>query len=183
MKSVCVFLGSQAGLRPAYAQAVDALTDALAERQLSLVYGGASVGLMGTLASAALQRGVPVTGVIPRTLVEREVAHEGLDRLEVVDSMLERKQRMLELSDAFVALPGGIGTLDELFEVLTWSHLGLHRKPCGLLDVAGYWSGLEDFLDHAVREGFLHAPTRDGLLRSSEPGALLDQLSRARARP
>jgi len=175
-RSVCVFCGSSPGARPAYLAAARALGEALARRGLTLVYGGASVGLMGSLADAALAARGEVIGIIPGALEAREIAHPGLSRLEVVGSMHERKARMAELADAFVALPGGMGTLDELAEILTWAQLGLHRKACGLVDVDGYWKPLVSFLDHAVREGFLRSEHR-GLLRvAGEPEAVLDLL-------
>ena len=155
VKNICVFCGSANGRRPAYARAARTFGAALAGKGLGLVYGGGSIGLMGVVADAALEGGAPVVGVIPRALARREIAHHGLTRLEVVPSMHARKARMARLSDAFVALPGGIGTLEELFEVLTWGYLGIHAKPTGLLDVGGYWRPLIRLLDHAVEEGFL----------------------------
>ncbi len=154
---VCVFCGSAPGVRAEYEAATRALGTALGERGIGVVYGGASVGLMGTVADAALAAGGEVVGVIPQALVDREIAHPGLSALHVVGSMHERKARMAELSDVFVALPGGIGTLEELFEVWTWRHLGLHAKPIVLLDTAGFWTGLEAFLAHAEAEGFVKA--------------------------
>ncbi len=177
MRSVCVFCGSSSGTRPAYAEAAVALADALGRRGLGLVYGGGSVGLMGLLADAALARGVSVTGVIPRHLNELEIGHKSLTRLCVVDSMHERKALMAELSDGFVALPGGVGTLEELFEVYTWGQLGLHPKPVALLDVGGYYASLVGFLDHSVREGFLHAEHRDFLLTGNAPDAVLEAMA------
>jgi uncharacterized protein (TIGR00730 family) len=181
LRRICVFTGSSPGAQPAYAEAAKALGRTLAERGLELVYGGAQVGLMGTLADAALAAGGRVVGVLPEALVSKEVAHTGLSKLHVVSSMHERKALMAELSDAFVALPGGLGTLEELAEVLTWAQLGLHAKPCGLLDVAGYYSGLLCFLDHAVAERFVHPEHRSLLIAGAEPGALLDQLVSWRA--
>jgi hypothetical protein len=175
--SVCVFTGSSPGARPAYAEAARALGAELAGRGLRLVYGGASVGLMGAVADAALAAGGEVVGVIPQHLVDREVAHTGLTDLRVTGSMHERKALMAELSSAFVALPGGFGTLEELFEVLTWSQLGLHAKPCGLLDVAGYWAPLRAFADHSVAEGFVRPAHRELLLAGTDPAALLDDLA------
>jgi uncharacterized protein (TIGR00730 family) len=146
------------------------------------VYGGAAAGLMGVLADAALEAGGDVVGVMPHALVDREVAHRGLTELHVVGSMHERKALMAELSDVFVAAPGGLGTLEELFEVLTWSQLGLHDKPCGLLDVRGYYDGIAGFLDHAVSEGFLRPDSREMLIVDRQAGALLDRLSARRER-
>ncbi|HYZ02405.1 MAG TPA: TIGR00730 family Rossman fold protein [Candidatus Binatia bacterium] len=176
MNRVCVFCGSSQGARPAYGATARGLVAALAERDLGLVYGGANVGLMGELANAARACGVHVTGVMPSSLVEREIAHGALDDVRIVGSMHERKELMAALSDGFVALPGGIGTLEELFEVLTWAQLGLHRKPCGLLDVEGFFAPLEAFLDHTVTEGFLALEHRRLLLVDTDPGALLDRM-------
>lgn len=175
MKSVCVYCGSSEGRRPEYAGAARALGRAIAERGLGLVYGGSSVGLMRLVADAALAAGGSVTGVIPEALVRKEIAHRGLTRLHVTASMHERKMLMAELSDGFVALPGGIGTLEELFEAWTWAQLGLHEKPCGLLNAAGYWDGLAAFLDHAVAERFVKEESRAMLLVSDDPGDLLDR--------
>lgn len=177
MNRVCVFCGSSPGARPAYAATAHGLVAALAERGLGLVYGGANVGLMGELANAARSCGVHVTGVMPSSLVEREIAHGALDDLRIVGSMHERKELMAALSDGFVALPGGMGTLEELFEVLTWGQLGLHRKPCGLLDAAAFFAPLEAFLDHTVSEGFLTPEHRRMLLVDTDPGRLLDHLA------
>jgi uncharacterized protein (TIGR00730 family) len=174
---VLVFCGSSPGSRPAYAETAAALGGMLAKRELELVYGGASVGLMGAVADAALAGGGRVTGVIPNRLVEAEVAHAGLTDLRVVETMHERKALMAELSDAVIAMPGGTGTLDELFELFTWSQLGLHRMPLGLLNVAGYWDPLLGFLEHAVAERFLRSEHLATLLVSQEPGALLDELA------
>ncbi len=176
MRTLAVFCGSAAGIRPTYAAAAVALADALARRGVGLVYGGGSVGLMGILADAALARGVPVTGVIPRHLEEREVGHKGLTRLDVVETMHDRKARMAALSDAFLALPGGIGTMEELFEVYTWGQLGLHARPVGLLDVDGYYAPLVTFLDHTVAEGFLRPEHRAFLLAGSAIDPLLDAM-------
>ena len=180
MKNICVFCGSASGRRPAYARAARAFGSALAERGLGLVYGGGSIGLMGVVADAAMEGGAPVVGVIPRALFRREIAHHGLTRLEVVPSMHARKARMARLSDAFVALPGGIGTLEELFEVLTWGYLGIHAKPTGLLDVGGYWRPLIRLLDHAVDEGFLRPAHRKLVVVDRSPARLLERLARHR---
>lgn len=177
MQRVCVFCGSSSGAQPAYLAAASALGSSLARRGLGLVYGGASVGLMGAVADAAMASGGQVFGVIPAALEAKEIAHPGLTRLEVVGSMHDRKARMSELADAFVALPGGMGTLEELTEMLTWAQLGLHRKPCGLLDVAGYWRPLVAFFDHAVQERFLRPQHRALLLVQEQPEALLDALA------
>ncbi len=169
-----MFCGSSAGARPVYAEAAREAGRAIAARGLGLVYGGGSVGLMGILADAALAAGGEVIGVIPRALQLRELAHAGLTRLDVVRSMHERKARMAELSDGFVALPGGMGTLEELAEIVTWAQLGLHAKPCGLLDVAGYWRPLAGFLDAAVAEGFVRPAHRGIVVMREEIGPLLD---------
>ena len=181
MRRVCVFCGSATGARPSYVAAARALGVELARRGLGLVYGGAGIGLMGAVANAALAAGGEVVGVIPAALEARELAHAGLTRLEVVGSMHERKARMAELADGFVALPGGMGTLEELAEILTWAQLGIHRKPCGVLDVEGYWLPFVAFLDHAVQERFLRPEHRGLLTVAAEPSALLDALSRCAA--
>ena len=180
MNAVCVYCGSSFGAKPAYAEATKQLAIALAERNLRVVYGGASAGLMGLLADTVLEHGGEVEGVIPRVLVDREVAHSGLTELHVVESMHERKAKMAELSDGFVALPGGIGTLEELIEVYTWSYLGIHDKPLGLVNTDGYYDGLTAFLDHSVSEGFLRPQTRASLLVAPAPAALVDELVRTR---
>jgi uncharacterized protein (TIGR00730 family) len=176
IKRVLVFCGSSPGARPEYAEAADALGRLLAGRGLGLVYGGASVGLMGAVADGALAAGGEVIGVIPRGLVEREIGHPGLTELREVSTMHERKALMADLSDAVIALPGGTGTLDELFELFTWSQLGLHRMPIGLLDVVGYWQPLLAMLDHMVAERLLRAEHRATLLVSTDAASLLDQL-------
>lgn len=176
MRSVCVFCGSSPGARPAYTEATEELARLLAAEGIGVVYGGGGVGLMGKLADAVLAHGGEITGVIPRALVDREIEHRHVEDMRVVDSMHERKALMAELAHAFVALPGGIGTLEELVEVFTWSQLGLHRKPCGLLDVEGYYQRLADFLDHAVQERFLLEQHRATLMVESDPGALLERL-------
>lgn len=173
MKRLCVFCGANSGHDPRYLDAAAALGRSIAQAGLGLVYGGASIGLMGAVADAALAEGGEVIGVIPQTLVAREVAHHGLSDLRVVTSMHERKALMADLSDGFIALPGGVGTLEELFEVWTWSHLGLHRKPCGLLDVAGFYSGLGRFIDHVQQEGFLRDGVRDMLLMAGNPTQMI----------
>jgi uncharacterized protein (TIGR00730 family) len=170
---VAVFLGSSAGRRPEYAAAAADLGRSLAEAGAGLVYGGASVGLMGVLADAALAAGGEVIGVIPERVFATELAHQGLTRLEVVGSMHERKARMAELADGFAALPGGLGTLDELFEILTWRQIGLHAKPVALLDVDGCWDGLAGLLDALVAEGFVTQASRADLVRARSPQELL----------
>ena len=177
MRRVCVFVGSRPGARPEYLEAARALGRAIAERGLGLVYGGTSVGLMRALADAALAAGGEVTGVIPTALVDREVAHPFLTELFVVDTMHTRKERMLELSDGFVALPGGFGTLDELFEMLTWAQLGIHCKPVGLLDVCGYWKPLVAMVGHMVKERFIPADQVQLMLVERDPGALLERMA------
>jgi hypothetical protein len=177
VKRVLVFCGSSPGSRPEYAQCAETLGRLVASRGLEIVYGGAHVGLMGVLADSALGAGGKVIGVIPNRLVEAEIAHAGLTKLHVVDTMHERKALMAELSDAVIALPGGTGTLDELFEMFTWSQLGLHRMPIGLLDVAEYWQPLLRFLEHAVNERFLRAEHFETMLVERDPGFLLDQLA------
>jgi uncharacterized protein (TIGR00730 family) len=177
MRRVCVYCGSSPGRDPAYREAAVALVRTLAERGLGVVYGGAHVGLMGVVADEALAAGAEVIGVIPQALVDREIAHTGLDDLRVVGSMHERKAQMAELADAFVALPGGLGTLEELFEVATWAQLGLHVKPCGLLNVLGYYDGLAGMLDHAVAERFLRPENRAIITVEADPGAMIDALA------
>ena len=177
MRAVCVFCGSNAGARPAYADAAAEVGRALVARGLSLVYGGAAVGLMGTLADAALAAGGKVIGVIPKALVEREIAHAGLTELHAVKSMHERKAMMADRSDAFLALPGGAGTLEEMFEAWTWAQLGHHQKPVGLLNVEGFFDTLVAFLDHQRSERFIRAEHRDMLIVESDPNRLLDRFT------
>ena len=173
MKKVCVYCGSSLGKRPEYAYAARRLAKALTLQGIGLVYGGASVGIMGEIADAVLAGGGEVIGVIPQVLVDKEVAHGGLTELKVVGSMHERKAIMMEISDGFIALPGGLGTQEELFEVLTWSQLGFHKKPCGLLNVGGYYDKLCSFLDHAVEEQFVKTHHREMLLVEDSPEKLL----------
>ena len=180
LESVCVYCGSNAGATAVYGAAARSLARSLARAGLGLVYGGGSIGLMGVLAEAALAEGVAVTGVAPRRLLEREVVHGRLTRLHVVESMHERKAKMAELADAFIALPGGYGTLDEMFEALTWTQLGYHRKPCGLLNVAGFFDRLADYLDHALAEGFLTREHRDMLVVADDPDLMIETLSSVR---
>ncbi|MCF7203802.1 TIGR00730 family Rossman fold protein [Pseudomonas oligotrophica] len=176
LKSICVFCGASTGANPLYREAAAAMGRSLAERGMTLVYGGGAVGLMGVVADAALAAGGQVIGIIPQSLKDAEIGHPGLTRLEVVDGMHARKARMAELADAFVALPGGLGTLEELFEVWTWGQLGYHAKPLGLLDVGGFYAGLGQFLDHLVEEGFVRAQYREMLQREATPEALLERL-------
>ena len=178
MKRVCVFAGSSLGIRPEYQLSARQLGSALAARQLGLVYGGARVGLMGALADAVLAARGEVIGVIPDRLLAKEIAHTDLTTLHVVSSMHERKALMADLSDAFVAMPGGFGTWEEFFEVLTWSQLGLHRKPCGLLNVGGYFDPLLTFMTHAVSEGFVRPEHQAMVVVSRSPDELLDMVAR-----
>jgi uncharacterized protein (TIGR00730 family) len=173
MNSICVFCGSSPGNDPAYAEAAQRLGRTLAERGTKLVYGGGHVGLMGVVADAALAAGGEVIGVMPRSLVDREIGHNGLTKLHVVGSMHERKALMSELSDGFVALPGGNGTLEEFFEVLTWAQLGEHGKPCGLLNVAGYYDPLLKVFDRMVEKNFLGKAHRELVLVEDDPSDLL----------
>ncbi|MBX7223147.1 MAG: TIGR00730 family Rossman fold protein [Blastocatellia bacterium] len=175
IKSLCVYCGSNPGRQPVYATAARALAQALVRRNIRLVYGGASVGIMGVVADAVLQLGGEAVGVIPEALLRKEVAHHHLTELHVTKSMHERKMRMAELSDGFIALPGGIGTLEEIFEVWTWAQLGFHHKPCGLLNVAGYYDALAAFLDHTMTEQFVKPPHRSMLLVESDPEALVEK--------
>ena len=176
MRAVCVYCGSNAGVREDYGVLARALGTEIARREMALVYGGARVGLMGQVADAALAAGGRVVGIIPQSLVDKEIAHAGLTESHIVGSMHERKRMMADLSDGFVALPGGIGTLEEIFEMWTWAQLGYHAKPCALLDTAGYWTGLAAFLDHQVQEGFVRAPHREMLLIDDDPARLLDRM-------
>jgi len=173
MSRLCVFCGSSPGHDPAHGASAAQLGRVLAERGIGLVYGGGRVGLMGILADAALAAGGEVIGVIPQALLDREIGHRGLTQLRVVDSMHARKALMGELAEGFIALPGGIGTLEELFEVWSWAQLGLHRKPCGLLDVNGFFAPLVDFLDRQVEAGFVHPAHRAILSVGSTPQELL----------
>jgi uncharacterized protein (TIGR00730 family) len=174
--NICVFTGSRRGASPEYAEAARRLGKALVERRYGLVYGGGNVGLMTVIADTVLEMQGHVIGVIPDSLVTREVAHPGLTELRVVKSMHERKAVMAQLSDGFIAMPGGIGTLEELFEVLSWAQLGLHDKPCGLLNAGGYYRPLSDFLDHAVLQDFLKPKHRALLMVEDQPERLLDRM-------
>jgi uncharacterized protein (TIGR00730 family) len=177
LRSICVFCGSSPGHDPRYVTAAADVGERLAERGIQLVYGGGRRGLMGAVADAALAAGGRVVGVIPRGLVDRELAHPGLSELLIVDTLHERKARMAELADGFIALPGGLGTLEELAEVLSWAQLGLHAKPIGLLDVGGYFDPLLAYLDHAVAEGFVADRHRSLLLHDPDLDRLLDQFA------
>jgi len=177
VRRVCVFCGSSPGFDPAYVQAARAMGTTLGRRGLSLVYGGASVGLMGAMADAALAAGAHVTGVIPSSMVTREIAHPSLHDLRVVATMHERKALMADLADAFVALPGGIGTLDETFEILTWAQLGLHGKPLGFLNVSGFYDPLLAFLEHGIAQRFIRAEHRGLFVVVDSVEDLLDRLA------
>jgi uncharacterized protein (TIGR00730 family) len=183
LRSVCVFCGSNPGRRPEYRAGAAALGRHLAGRGIRVVYGGAHVGTMGALADAVLAAGGEITGVIPAQLVDAEVAHRGLADLRVVGSMHERKAVMASLADGFIALPGGVGTLDEFAEVVTWSQLGLHAKPTGLLNLLGYYDGLLSFLDHAVAERFVRPAHREMVLADADPAGLLAAMARWRPEP
>ena len=177
MKTLCVFCGSSAGSRPVYADAARRMGEALVARDITLVFGGGRVGLMGEIARTVLAGGGRVVGVIPRALLRKEIAYEDLTELHVVDSMHERKALMAERSDGFVAMPGGFGTFEEFCEVLTWSQLGFHHKPVALLNVAGYFDGLLALFDHAVTEGFVRSQHRSLVVAESDPMKLLDRLA------
>jgi uncharacterized protein (TIGR00730 family) len=176
MNRICVFCGSSTGIRPIYAEAAREVGREFLRRNIGLVYGGGCVGLMGTIADAVVQGGGEVIGIIPEALVERELAHRDVTQLIVVRSMHERKAKMAELSDAFIALPGGYGTFEEFCEIITWAQLGLHRKPCGILNVGGYYEPLLALFDHAVAEGFLRPVNRQLVIQETDPAHLLDRL-------
>jgi hypothetical protein len=178
---LCVFCGSQSGRDPAYLAVARSVGRLLAQRKITLVFGGGHVGMMGALADAALAAGGEAIGVIPEGLKRRELAYDGLTRLIVTSSMHERKQRMAELADGFIALPGGFGTLEEFCEILTWAQLGLHAKPCGLLNVNGYYAALLRLFDHALKEGFLSPRHRHLVLTEHDPERLLAAMQRYRA--
>jgi uncharacterized protein (TIGR00730 family) len=180
VRSICVFCGSNSGHDPAYESAARSLGETLAEAGITLVYGGGRVGLMGVVANAVIDAGGEAIGVIPKSLVEREIAHNNLSGLHVVGSMHERKAMMSDLSEGFIALPGGTGTLEEFFEVLTWAQLGEHGKPCGLLNVAGYYDPLLTVFDHMVDRGFLSETNRSLVLVETEPAALLGRFEEYR---
>ena len=175
MKRLCVYCGSSSGRLPDYAQVARQLARAMVNRNIDLVYGGASVGIMGEIANAVLEEGGDVIGIIPRGLFRKEVAHTGITELREVDSMHDRKSLMADLSDGFIALPGGLGTIEEIFEIITWSQLGMHRKPCGLLNVCHYYDKLIGFLDHAVSEQFIKEAHHSTILVDECPEALLEK--------
>lgn len=175
LNNICVYLGSNTGRTPVYVEQAQALGRELARRDIGLVYGGSNVGLMGALADAALQAGGRVIGILPERLKSKEMAHPGLTELHIVATMHERKHMMAELADGFIALPGGAGTFEEIFETWTWAQLGFHAKPCGLLNIAGYYDKLADFLDHAAQERFMREEHRTMLMVESSPAALLDR--------
>jgi uncharacterized protein (TIGR00730 family) len=176
MNRICVFCGTNPGSRPDYGAAARELGRILAEQGIELVYGGASVGIMGELADSMHEHGGQVTGIIPQQLMEKEAAHTGIANLIVVASMHQRKSQMADMSDGFIALPGGIGTLEGFFEILTWSQLGIHAKPSGILNVAGYFDGLARFLDHAVKEGFLTEEHRSAIIMETDARRLLERM-------
>jgi uncharacterized protein (TIGR00730 family) len=180
MKAVCVYCGSANGAKPHYAEAVQAFGRALVQANLALVYGGGKVGLMGMIADSVMAAGGRAIGVIPELLVDKEIGHHGLTELHVVPDMHQRKKMMADLSDAFVALPGGAGTLEELFEVYTWAQLGYHRKPVGVFNIAGFYDPLIAMLEHTVREGFMQRTYFDTLQVDSDPAALIGKLQRYR---
>lgn len=177
MKAICVYCGSNTGTGEGYVAAAKTLGTLLAERDIELVYGGASKGLMGVLADSVLAAGGKVRGVIPKALLAKEIAHPNLDELHVVNSMHERKFMMAELSEGFIALPGGFGTLEEIVEMLTWAQLGIHRKPCGLLNAGGYFDGLLAFFEHAESQGFVRPAHRQMLLIEPEAARLIDRFA------
>lgn len=178
MRRICVFCGSSLGFRPVYRAAAEQVGRYLGERGIGVVYGGGKIGLMGALADAALGSGGEVVGVIPGHLMAREIGHKGLTKMHVVGSMHERKAMMADLSEGFIALPGGFGTFEEFCEVLTWSQLGLHKKPCGLLNVEGYYSPMLEMFDHAVMEGFVREENRGIVLAHSDIGSLVAMMER-----
>jgi len=177
MKRVCVYCGSSTGNQPVYREAAEAMGSILAARGIGLVYGGGNVGLMGLVADAVLAGGGEVIGVIPQSLADREIAHAGVTDLRIVDSMHTRKWMMADLSDAFIAMPGGFGTFEEFFEAVTWTQLGVHRKPCGLLNAGGFYSPLAIFIDQAVTEGFIKPVHRATVIVDDDPARLLDGLA------
>jgi uncharacterized protein (TIGR00730 family) len=176
LQNLCVYCGSNSGTRPEYAAETRRFAQALVDQDIGLIYGGASIGLMGVVADTVLAAGGTATGVIPRALLRKEVVHHGLSELVITESMHARKAKMAALADAFVALPGGIGTFEELFEIWTWAQLGFHRKPCALFNTLGYFDPLVQFLDHAVEEGFLQSMHRSMLMVSDSPENLLEAL-------
>ena len=180
MKRICVFCGSSLGTRNEYAEAAVHLGGVLAKRNIGLVYGGGNVGLMGVIADAVLEAGGEVIGVIPHSLAQREIEHQGLTQLHVVDSMHTRKAMMADLADAFIAMPGGVGTFEEFFEAVTWTQLGLHRKACGLLNVAGFYTPLAAFIDQAVSEGFIKPLHRASIVVDDDAERLLDTMAQVK---
>ncbi len=181
MNRLCVYCGSNTGSRPEYAQGAKHLAKVLVDKNIGLVYGGASIGVMGVIADTVLEQGGEVIGVIPEVIVDKEVAHAGLSDLRIVGSMHERKTLMAELSDGFVALPGGLGTIEELFEIVTWAQLGIHRKPCGLLNICQYYDKLAEFINHAVSQRFVKEVTRSMLIVEDNPEKLIDRFESYRA--
>jgi uncharacterized protein (TIGR00730 family) len=176
MKSITVFCGSNSGFRTEYAEAAKNLARCFVEQNIRLVYGGGNVGLMGIIADEVMRRGGAVVGIIPESLDQKEVGHRGITELRVVESMHERKAQMAELADGFIAMPGGIGTFEEFFEILTWAQLGFHDKPCAILNIAGYYDGLLALCDNAVSEGFLRPAHRQLILADSDPEILLEKM-------
>ena len=177
MKRICVYCGSSVGSQPVYREAALAMGAVLASRKIGLVYGGGNVGLMGVIADAVLAGGGEVIGVIPQSLADREIAHSGVTDLRIVDSMHTRKALMADLSDAFIAMPGGFGTFEEIFEAVTWTQLGVHRKPCGLLNVGGFYTPLALFIDQAVSEGFIKPVHRESIIVDDDPERLVTALA------
>jgi uncharacterized protein (TIGR00730 family) len=177
LENICVYCGSNAGRRPDYAVAATKLAHELVDRNIGLVYGGSSVGIMGVVADAVMNAGGRVIGVLPEALKRKELAHKNLTELHVVGSMHERKTMMVERADGFIAMPGGVGTMEEIFETWTWAQLGFHRKPCGLLNVSGYYNDLSRFLDHTVQEAFMQPAHRAMLAVESDPATLIDRFA------
>lgn len=178
MKSICVFCGSSEGNDPVFIKSAQQLAELLVSQNIDLIYGGASVGMMGALANEVIRLGGKASGVIPKPIFEKEVAHRGLTELYVVKSMHERKQMMYDLSDGFIAMPGGIGTLEELFEILTWAQLGLHKKPCGVFNVENYFDSILNFLNQALEKGFIKEKYKQLFLNDSDPQKLLEKMKR-----
>ena len=175
MKRICVYCGSSDGKRPEYKEAARALGHAMLEKGIGLVYGGAQIGIMGEIANTVVNGGGEVIGIMPRSLADREIYHTGLTELKIVNSMHERKAMMADFSDGFIALPGGLGTIEEIFEVLTWAQLGFHHKPCALFNALGYYNHLSAFLDHTRVEGFVNGASRSMIITEDNPGRLLEQ--------
>lgn len=176
LESICVFCGSREGKRPRYVKEAQHLGRLLVQRNIRLVYGGGSIGLMGKIADAVLEEGGYVVGVIPEKLAHKEIVHQGAQEMHIVDTMHTRKAKMATMSDAFIAMPGGYGTFEELFEVITWAQIGIHQKPIGLLNVEGYFDALLQFIDHAIAEGFVHADHRRLIVSAAQPDDLLEAL-------